>query len=80
MPDWIERRLAVEGQQRIEPGSDERLGPRAGCPARNGLVEERLDETLGREIRPVDGRVRPGEVESDRRPAGQVGDLHQSLR
>ena len=53
-------------------------GPRAGCPAGDGLVEERLDEPFSGKIGPVDHRRGPGEVESDWRPAREVGEFHQS--
>ena len=73
----LERRLAVEREERLEPGPDERPGTWAARPARDGLIEEGFDEALRREIGPVDSRGGRGEIEPDRCPAGEVGKLHQ---
>src|SRR6201995_499976 len=43
-------------------------------------VEERFSKTLRRKIGPVDCWGGPGKVEPDRRPAGEVGEVHQSGR
>jgi hypothetical protein len=57
---WLERRLAIESNERLEPGPDERPGTWAGRPASHRLVEEGFDEALRRKIGPVDrwGRAR----------------------
>jgi hypothetical protein len=42
----LERRLAVESNERLEPGPDSPPGARARRPAGDRLVEERFSETL----------------------------------
>jgi hypothetical protein len=76
----LERRLAVESNEHLEPSPDEAPGARARRPVRNRLVEERFSETLPRQIGPVDRRGGHGKVEPDRCPAGEIGELHQSGR
>ena len=66
--------------KRLEPGPHDRPGTRAGRPADDRLVDERFSKTLRRKIGPVDRWGGPGKVEPDRRPAGEVGELHQTSR
>src|SRR5271155_629093 len=73
----LQRRLAVEGDQRIEAGPDQRPGTRARHRAGNGLVEKRFDKTFFGQVGPVDHRDGPGKVESDRRPAREISELYQ---
>src|ERR1700744_3427209 len=54
------------------------FGGRAGGPTGDGLVEKWFDEAFRRKIGPVDRRYGSGKVESDRRPAGEVSNLHHS--
>jgi len=55
----IERRLAVESNERLEPGPDESPGLRARRPVGDRLVEERFSETLRGQIGPVDRGAGP---------------------
>ena len=50
----LERGLAIESNESLEPCPDKLPGARAGRPAGDGLVEERFSETL----RPKDRRSR----------------------
>jgi hypothetical protein len=76
----LKRRLRVESHKRVEPSPDKRPGARAKRPAGDGLVEERFDEVLRREVGPVDRRGGTGKVEPHRRPVGEFGELHQASR
>ena len=81
---WIAEGLLIylpaSAQEQLFTGVDSLAGRGSHVAVEDGAPMDSDEFTLRRKIGPVDGWGGPGKVEPDRRPAGEVGELHHPSR